>query len=195
MINKKFTRSWQRMLSGRRLDLTEPSPLDIEIEDIARGISRVARWNGQTIGEYALSVAQHSVIVTEILNISNNKIPIKWQLAALLHDAAEYIVSDMITPLKSFLGDEYEELESRIQGAINLRFSLPNEIPRTIYKKIKICDKQTAFLEATQIAGFTEDEARKTFQVPKFVPNYNISPLSSIDAEKLFLKKFFQLYK
>ena len=102
----KFTRSWQRMLSGRRLDLTDPSPLDIEIEDIARGISRVARWNGQTTGAHALSVAQHSVIVTELLKLHNSNIEIKWQLAALLHDAAEYIVSDMITPLKSFLGLE-----------------------------------------------------------------------------------------
>jgi len=195
MGNNKITRSWQRMLSGRRLDLTEPSPLDIEIEDIARGISRVARWNGQTIGEHALSVAQHSVIVTNFLKIHENKIPIKWQLAALLHDAAEYIVSDMITPLKLFLGDEYTDLEERIQGAINLRFSLPREIPKTIYKKIKICDKQTAFLEAIQLAGFREDEARKTFQVPKFVPKYKIYPLSSIEAEKLFLKKFNQLYK
>ena len=104
---QKKQRSWQRMLSGRRLDLLNPSPLDIEIEDIARGISRVARWNGQTSGEYPLSVAQHSVIVAELLKSYNENIEIKWQLAALLHDAAEYIISDMITPLKSFLGEEY----------------------------------------------------------------------------------------
>ena len=190
----KFTRSWQRMLSGRRLDLTDPSPLDIEIEDIARGISRVARWNGQTTGAHALSVAQHSVIVTELLKLHNSNIEIKWQLAALLHDAAEYIVSDMITPLKLFLGHEYNELESKIQGAINLRFSLPYEIPKLIYKQIKVCDKQTAFLEAIQLGGFKEKEAKKIFQVPKFIPEYKISPLSSQNAEELFLKKFKELY-
>ena len=189
-----FNRSWQRMLSGRRLDLTDPSPLDIEIEDIARGISRVARWNGQTTGAHALSVAQHSVIVTELLKLHNSNIEIKWQLAALLHDAAEYIVSDMITPLKSFLGLEYSELESKIQGAINLRFSLPYEIPKLIYKQIKVCDKQTAFLEAIQLGGFKEKEAKKIFQVPKFIPEYKILPLSSQNAEKLFLKKFKELY-
>ena len=194
MTISKFTRSWQRMLSGRRLDLTDPSPLDIEIEDIARGISRVARWNGQTTGAHALSVAQHSVIVTELLKLHNSNIEIKWQLAALLHDAAEYIVSDMITPLKSFLGLEYSELESKIQGAINLRFSLPYEIPKLIYKQIKICDKQTAFLEAIQLGGFKEQEAKKIFQVPKFIPEYKILPLSSQKAEKLFLKKFKELY-
>jgi len=182
------------MLSGRRLDLTDPSPLDIEIEDIARGISRVARWNGQTTGAHALSVAQHSVIVTELLKLHNSNIEIKWQLAALLHDAAEYIVSDMITPLKSFLGLEYSELESKIQGAINLRFSLPYEIPKLIYKQIKVCDKQTAFLEAIQLGGFKEQEAKKIFQVPKFIPEYKILPLSSQKAEKLFLKKFKELY-
>ena len=162
---QKKPRSWQRMLSGRRLDLLNPSPLDIEIEDIARGISRVARWNGQTSGEYPLSVAQHSVIVAELLKSYNENIEIKWQLAALLHDAAEYIISDMITPLKSFLGEEYIQLEEKIQSAINIRFSLPGEIPKKIYKLIKNCDRQTAFIEAIQLAGFTLKEAKKTHNI------------------------------
>ena len=191
---QKKPRSWQRMLSGRRLDLLNPSPLDIEIEDIARGISRVARWNGQTSGEYPLSVAQHSVIVAELLKSYNENIEIKWQLAALLHDAAEYIISDMITPLKSFLGEEYIQLEEKIQIAINIRFSLPGEIPKKIYKLIKNCDRQTAFIEAIQLAGFTLKDAKKTLKMPKFIPNYKIIPISANKAEKLFLKKFKELY-
>ena len=191
---QKKPRSWQRMLSGRRLDLLNPSPLDIEIEDIARGISRVARWNGQTSGEYPLSVAQHSVIVAELLKIYNENIEIKWQLAALLHDAAEYIISDMITPLKSFLGEEYIQLEDKIQSAINIRFSLPGEIPKKIYKLIKNCDRQTAFIEAIQLAGFTLKEAKKTLKIPKLIPDYKIIPISANKAEKLFLKKFKELY-
>ena len=191
---QKKPRSWQRMLSGRRLDLLNPSPLDIEIEDIARGISRVARWNGQTSGEYPLSVAQHSVIVAELLKSYNENIEIKWQLAALLHDAAEYIISDMITPLKSFLGEEYIQLEEKIQSAINIRFSLPGEIPKKIYKLIKNCDRQTAFIEAIQLAGFTLKEANKTLKMPKFIPDYKIIPISANKAEKLFLKKFKELY-
>ena len=191
---QKKTRSWQRMLSGRRLDLLNPSPLDIEIEDIARGISRVARWNGQTSGEYPLSVAQHSVIVAELLKSYNENIEIKWQLAALLHDAAEYIISDMITPLKSFLGEEYIQLEEKIQSAINIRFSLPGEIPKKIYKLIKNCDRQTAFIEAIQLAGFTLKDAKKTLKIPKFIPDYKIIPISANKAEKLFLKKFKELY-
>ncbi len=191
---QKKPRSWQRMLSGRRLDLLNPSPLDIEIEDIARGISRVARWNGQTSGEYPLSVAQHSVIVAELIKNYNENIEIKWQLAALLHDAAEYIISDMITPLKSFLGEEYIQLEEKIQSAINIRFSLPGEIPKKIYKLIKNCDRQTAFIEAIQLAGFTLKEAKKTLKMPKLIPDYKIIPISANKAEKLFLKKFMELY-
>ena len=191
---QKKPRSWQRMLSGRRLDLLDPSPLDIEIEDIARGISRVARWNGQTSGEYPLSVAQHSVIVAELLKSYNENIEIKWQLAALLHDAAEYIISDMITPLKSFLGEEYIQLEDKIQSAINIRFSLPGEIPKKIYKLIKNCDRQTAFIEAIQLAGFTLKEAKKTLKIPTLIPDYKIIPISANKAEKLFLKKFKELY-
>ena len=191
---QKKPRSWQRMLSGRRLDLLNPSPLDIEIEDIARGISRVARWNGQTSGEYPLSVAQHSVIVAELLKSYNENIEIKWQLAALLHDAAEYIISDMITPLKSFLGEEYIQLEEKIQSAINIRFSLPGEIPKKIYKLIKNCDRQTAFIEAIQLAGFTLKEAKKTLKMPTLIPDYKITPISANKAEKLFLKKFKELY-
>ena len=191
---QKKPRSWQRMLSGRRLDLLNPSPLDIEIEDIARGISRVARWNGQTSGVYPLSVAQHSVIVAELLKSYNENIEIKWQLAALLHDAAEYIISDMITPLKSFLGEEYIQLEEKIQSAINIRFSLPGEIPKKIYKLIKNCDRQTAFIEAIQLAGFTLKEAKKTLKMPTLIPDYKIIPISANKAEKLFLKKFKELY-
>lgn len=190
----KKPRSWQRMLSGRRLDLLNPSPLDIEIEDIARGISRVARWNGQTSGDHPLSVAQHSVIVAELLKYYNKNIEIKWQLAALLHDAAEYIISDMITPLKLFLGEEYIHLEEKIQSAINIRFSLPGEIPKKIYKLIKICDRQTAFIEAVQLAGFTPKDAKKTLKIPNSIPNYKIIPISAHRAEKLFLKKFKELY-
>ena len=179
------------MLSGRRLNLLNPSPLDIEIEDIARGISRVARWNGQTLGDHPLSVAQHSVIVADILSINKKNILNKWLLAALLHDAAEYIISDMITPLKTILGSKYISIEGIIQSAIHLRFRLPSEIPKSIYKSIIRCDRQTAFLEAVQIAGFSEDEARNTFSTPRIIPKYKIIHLSSKRDEYLLLIKFF----
>ena len=192
-MNIKHKRSWQRMLSGRRLNLLEPSPLDIEIKDIAHGLSRLARWNGQTLGKYPMSVAQHSVLVAEMFEESNKNVLKKWILAALLHDASEYIIGDIITPLKNILGDSFSNIEKTIQSSIHLRFNIPREIPLTIYKKIKIADRKVAFLEAIQLAGFRESEASKIIFRPKNIPKINITPLSVKKANELFLKKFNKL--
>jgi len=159
-------RAWQRMLSGRRLDLLDPTPIDIEIEDIAHGLAFVARWNGQTIGDYAYSVAEHSLLVEQIYSLIQPKAPIKWQLAALLHDAPEYVIGDMISPVKAAVGPEYGELDERLTAAIPIRFGLPATVPVAVKKQIKTADKISAWLEATQIAGFTVAEADKLFGKP-----------------------------
>lgn len=151
------------MLSGRRLDLLDPTPMDIEIEDIAHGLSFVARWNGQTEGDYAYSVAEHSLLVLELFNRLYPKSAIKWQLAALLHDAPEYVIGDMISPVKAAVGPGYEGLDDRLAGAIHLRFGLPVKIPHATKRQIKKADKVSAWMEATQIAGFTNAEADKLF--------------------------------
>lgn len=156
-------RAWQRMLSGRRLDLLDPTPMDIEIEDIAHGLAFVARWNGQTRGDYAYSVAEHSILVEEIFRRLYPKEPVTWQLAALLHDAPEYVIGDMISPVKAAVGPNYGELDDRLTGAIHIRFGLPAKIPVAIKRKIKKADKVSAWLEATQIAGFSEAESDKFF--------------------------------
>lgn len=159
----KPQRAWQRMLSGRRLDLLDPTPMDIEIEDIAHGLAFVARWNGQTKGDWPYSVAEHSLLVEQIFTLQNPKAPTKWQLAALLHDAPEYVIGDMISPVKAAVGPDYRELDDRLTTAIHLRFGLPSKIPATIKKQIKKADLVSAWMEATQIAGFTEAEADKLF--------------------------------
>ncbi|MCO4847715.1 MAG: HD family hydrolase [Yoonia sp.] len=159
----KQPRAWQRMLSGRRLDLLDPTPMDIEVEDIAHGLAFVARWNGQTIGDYAYSVAEHSLLVTDIFTAQNPTAPIKWQLAALLHDAPEYVIGDMISPVKAAVGRDYGVLDDRLMAAIHIRFGLPAQLPVTIKKQIKKADKISAWLEAVQIAGFTAAEADKFF--------------------------------
>ena len=159
----KQPRAWQRMLSGRRLDLLDPTPVDIEIEDIAHGLAFVARWNGQTKGDYAYSVAEHSLLVTDIFTTQNPNAPVKWQLAALLHDAPEYVIGDMISPVKAAVGPSYGELDDRLTAAIHIRFGLPAQIPVTIKKQIKAADKISAWLEAVQIAGFTAAEADRFF--------------------------------
>lgn len=159
----KQPRAWQRMLSGRRLDLLDPTPMDIEVEDIAHGLAFVARWNGQTKGDYAYSVAEHSLLVTDIFTAQNPNAPVKWQLAALLHDAPEYVIGDMISPVKAAVGPSYGELDDRLTAAIHIRFGLPAQIPVTIKKQIKAADKISAWLEAVQIAGFTAAEADRFF--------------------------------
>jgi 5'-deoxynucleotidase YfbR-like HD superfamily hydrolase len=159
-------RAWQRMLSGRRLDLLDPSPLDVEIEDIARGLSFQARWNGQTIGEFPYSVAEHSLLVEQIFHRLYIKASAKWRLAALLHDAPEFVIGDMISPVKAAVGPGYKELDDRLMAAVHLRFGLPAVLPQEIKKLIKRADKISAWLEAVQIAGFDKDEADKLFGKP-----------------------------
>ncbi len=155
------------MLSGRRLDLLDPTPVDIEIEDIAHGLAFVARWNGQTHGDYAYSVAEHSLLVETLYTRICNKPLVKWQLAALLHDAPEYVIGDMISPVKAAVGPGYGALDDRLTAAIHLRFGLPAAIPKEVKRQIKAADKVSAWMEATQIAGFSESEADKFFGKPK----------------------------
>jgi 5'-deoxynucleotidase YfbR-like HD superfamily hydrolase len=159
-------RAWQRMLSGRRLDLLDPTPMDIEVEDIAHGLAFVARWNGQTRGDWPYSVAEHSLLVEEIFSRANPGIAARWQLAALLHDAPEYVIGDMISPVKAAVGPGYGELDQRLTAAIHLRFGLPAVLPLPIKKAIKAADKVSAWLEAVKIAGFGEAEADKLFGRP-----------------------------
>ena len=154
------------MLSGRRLDVINPSPLDIEIEDIAHGLAFQARWNGQTQGEFAFSVANHSILVWKIFCLENPKIEKKWQLISLLHDAPEYVIGDMISPVKKEIGSSYINLEKNLQEAIHTRFGLPSSIPKKIKFKVKVADRKAAWIEATAIAGFSKKEANKLFLEP-----------------------------
>lgn len=152
------------MLSGRRLDLLDPTPVDIEIEDIAHGLAFVARWNGQTRGDWPYSVAEHSLLVEQIFSQLDAQVHPRWQLAALLHDAPEYVIGDMISPVKSALGSEYGKLDERLTAAIHRRFGLPAVLPVAIKKQIKQADRISAWLEAVQIAGFSEAEANRLFK-------------------------------
>ena len=183
------------MLSGRRLDLLNPSPLDIEIEDIAHGLSFVARWNGQTQGDYPYSVAEHSVFVEELFTRLNPRIDRKWRLAALLHDAPEYVIGDMISPVKAAVGPGYRELDARLTAAIHTRFGLPAEIPEVIKKQIKRADALSAWLEAVQIAGFSKPEANKLFGKPvlKDLPNRILRPHAPLLVKGQFLELFSDL--
>ena len=186
----KAPRAWQRMLSGRRLDLLDPSPFDIEIEDIAHGLARVARWNGQTIGEHAFSVAQHSLVVEEIAAHIKPGLEPKWRLAALLHDASEYVIGDMISPFKSALGAGYKDFEARLEAAIHVRFQLPPKTPQTIKTLIKKADRACAFYEATQLAGFNKRESLQIFGTPPAGYELIIDPLPASVAQQRYLDRY-----
>jgi 5'-deoxynucleotidase YfbR-like HD superfamily hydrolase len=175
-------RAWQRMLSGRRLDLLDPAPRDIEIEDIAHGLARVARWNGQTVGDHAFSVAQHALLVEEIAGAMHTDLNRRWRLAALLHDAPEYVIGDLISPFKAAIGLDYKAFETKLLEAIHRRFGLPPLLPDRITLAIKTADRVAAYFEATQLAGFTETEANRYFGVPRGVPEPLRVRLESLDA-------------
>ncbi|MGE3148582.1 MAG: hydrolase [Pseudorhodoplanes sp.] len=190
-------RAWQRMLSGRRLDLLDPSPLDVEIEDIAHGLARVARWNGQTAGAHIFSVAQHTLLVDALARTRNPRLDASRRLAILLHDAAEYVIGDMISPFKAIIGDSYKVTEQRLLVAIHLRFGLPPVLPREVIQLIKAADMEAAYLEATRIAGFKKEEARRFFGAePKFSPTLErdyLTPWNAETAESRYLERFRKL--
>ncbi|MBN9256538.1 MULTISPECIES: HD family hydrolase [unclassified Mesorhizobium] len=190
-------RAWQRMLSGRRLDLLDPSPLDIEISDIAHGLARVARWNGQTRGDHAFSVAQHSLAVEALLGELVPAASAEARLAALLHDAPEYVIGDMISPFKSVMGGSYKDCELRLQRAIHLRFSLPAELGAGLRKEIKRADQIAAYYEATLLAGFSAREATEFFGRPRgfSAERFDFTPRSVTWAQAAFLERFAALEK
>jgi 5'-deoxynucleotidase YfbR-like HD superfamily hydrolase len=178
------------MLSGRRLDLLDPSPMDIEIVDIAHGLARVARWNGQTVGDHGFSVAQHSLVVEEIAGHLDPRLEVRWRLAALLHDAPEYVIGDMISPFKAALGLDYKLFEEKLEGAIHIRFGLPPKTPAPIKALIKKADHACAFFEATQLAGFAHDESLALFGAPPAGYQLKIEPWSPLEAQRRYVERF-----
>ena len=194
-------RAWQRMLSGRRLDLLEPQPADIAIEDIAHGLARVARWNGQTLGDHAFSVAQHALLVTDIAAVLQPRCERRWLLAALLHDAPEYVIGDLISPFKAAVGLDYKAFELRLLKAIHLAFGLPEQLTDPVTAGIKHADRVAAYYEATVLAGFGLDEAARYFGAPDALPRAleaeleGLAPLPAAAAQTAFLGRFQALFE
>jgi hypothetical protein len=196
-VREDKPRAWQRMLSGRRLDLIDPSPLDIEIEDIAHGLARVARWNGQTLGNHAFSVAQHCLLVEDIYCRQVRSAKPSGQLAALLHDAPEYVIGDMISPFKAVIGGDYKALEFRLLAATHIRFGLPAELPKRETGNIKKADRTAAYFEAVGLAGFEPQEAARLFGRPGAIDREDVAallePWPAGKAQKAYLQRFTSL--
>jgi 5'-deoxynucleotidase YfbR-like HD superfamily hydrolase len=192
-------RAWQRMLSGRRLDLLDPSPLDVEIEDIAHGLARVARWNGQTEGAHIFSVAQHTLLVEAVARSRSPGLDRRVRLAILLHDAPEYVIGDMISPFKAVIGDAYKAVEARLLAAIHVRFGLPVKRGEEVERLLKAADRGAAFLEATRLAGFSVGEARRFFGAPPSLsPSAErdfLTPWPAATAERRYLERFAALMR
>ena len=196
-LPKQTPRAWQRMLSGRRLDLLDPSPLDVELEDIAHGLARVARWNGQTKGAHIFSVAQHALLVEALARAKVPRLDARARLAVLLHDAPEYVIGDMISPFKAVIGDSYKAVEHRLLAVIHRRFGLPSPLPASLQKLIKDADRQAAFLESTRLAGFDLTEAGRFFgRPPKFstaLERDYLTPWPAGTAEMRYRRQFEKL--
>ncbi|MBO0766717.1 MAG: HD family hydrolase [Hyphomicrobiaceae bacterium] len=193
------SRAWQRMLSGRRLDLLDPAPADIAIEDIAHGLARVARWNGQTLGDHAFSVAQHGLLVADIAAALKPDTQSCWLLAALLHDAPEYVIGDLISPFKAAVGLDYKAFELRLLRAIHRAFGLPEQLPETVTAQIKHADRIAAYYEATVLAGFSLEEAARYFGKPDGLSQAvqqrlkALTPQPAAAAQTAFLARFHAL--
>ncbi|KZL18828.1 hypothetical protein PsAD2_02344 [Pseudovibrio axinellae] len=199
-LSSSSPRAWQRMLSGKRLNLLAPSSLDVELSDIAHGLARVARWNGQTFGDHAFSVAQHCVVVEEIALMLEPDLAVQWRIAILLHDAPEYVIGDMISPFKNVMGGTYKSVEEQLHHAIHKAFDLPADLPETISKLSKRADIISAYLEAIHLAGFSRQEANKIFGKPDMLSDRqlerlegSLQPLPTKDAQEAFLAKFDEL--
>jgi uncharacterized protein len=196
MSDRSRHRAWQRMLSGRRLDIIDPSPLDVEIGDIAHGLARVARWNGQTHGAEIFSVAQHALLVEALFSAADPAPPPREQLAALLHDGPEYVIGDLISPFKAAVGGDYKRIETRLMRAIHIRFGLPPDLAPELTKRIKAADRLSAFMEATTLAGFAVGEARRLFGEPSLSTRRfaaMLDPMRPVDVEARFLARFGEL--
>ena len=196
MSDRGARRAWQRMLSGRRLDLIDPSPVDVEIGDIAHGLARVARWNGQTRGAEIFSVAQHALLVEALFSAAEPAPAAREKLAALLHDGPEYVIGDLISPFKAAVGGEYRRIETRLMRAIHIRFGLPPDLAPELTKRIKAADRLSAFMEATALAGFAEGEAKKLFGEPALSSRRFaafLEPMRPVDVESRFLARFAEL--
>src|SRR4030081_3843817 len=191
-------RVWQRMLSGRRLDLLDPSPLDIEIADIAHGLARVARWNGQTRGAHIFSVAQDTLLVEAVMRQQKPRVDVRFRLAALLHDAPEYVIGDMISPFKAVLGGDYKAVEKRLLAAIHIRFGLPPVLAPEMVRQMKEADRGAAYLEATELAAFAQAEAKRLLGrdpgLPVSARQDYLTPWTAAKAETQFLARFKALH-
>lgn len=124
---------------GKYIDLLDPDPSVIEIEEIAHRLSNICRWLGGT--KYHYSVAQHSSIICDL-------VPKDIAMQALLHDATEAYMGDLVTPLKVHFPD-FAKMEDNLWAAIADKFGLPRELD----PRIRAADKRIGLTEKKYLLG------------------------------------------
>ena len=178
-----------RTVSGKRVSITDPQPEQIELVDIAVGLSNQCRFGGQVHSHY--SVAEHSVACSE--NARRCGADVHVQLACLMHDAAEAYLGDIIRPLKNVMGGMYSDLESKMQSAIDRRFNIDCAGNHEI---IKIHDNATCEAEMKSICYQEYLEVKESFgDLGEFRSSYEPAFLHPRPASLNFMSRFSELYK
>lgn len=177
----------------------KPAAREVDIEDIARGLSRLPRWNGQTKGSLAFSVAQHSLLVRFLFAELDPKAEKCWQLAALLHDGPEYALGDLIAPFKKVVGETYHQVEQSLQQAIHRRFSLPKVLPSSVAARVEKADRWSASLEAQVLTSFPKETIAQLSPLSSRpfpgAAHALLEPWPSHVAQGRFLQEFARLYE
>ncbi len=120
--------NWIETITGEAVDLTTPSPATVRIGDIARSLSRIARFTGHTLGDEPYNVALHSVWVADVLETERGSGPLT-ALLGLLHDAHEAYTGDISSPMKRAVGHAaIAAIQGRLQQAIHVALGLPEAI-------------------------------------------------------------------
>jgi len=163
--------------TGRKVSIVAPRPDDLDIRDIAHGLSLLCRFTGQVKSFY--SVAQHSLLVAA-------NVPPEHARTALLHDASEAYLGDLSSPLKRSAGlAGYRELEAQLEAVIAERFGLAFPLPADV----KRADQMALATEARDLFAHRPDWHKDWGPA---LPA-EVVPLPSAEAELLFLARAWTL--
>jgi len=176
-------RAWRRLPSTRRIDLMNPDPDAWTDRDLACLMSRTARWAGESSWQETLSVAQHSLMVLELMRLTA-PVPMTAaeELRELLHDAEEgFLGFDPISPLKQAFGDPFRQVADRLLTCIFTRYGV-TDWDAEAYARHKLADRTAAAGEAVHCVGWSPSEVVDVLGITAPIPD--IDPLASIYGGK-----------
>ena len=175
-----------KVSSGEYFDFLLPDPALMTLRNIARPLSRICRFGGHIPEFY--SVAEHCVRATDAAQ--SRGCTDDQQLAILMHDAAEAFCGDCVKPLKVLLGQSYSDVESRIENAIAIAFSIDFKKHDAVIKKF-----DQAMLIAEKRHFFREDDTKWYGEDDVLNLRLSIRPWNSREAEIMFTNRFVELWR